>query len=128
MRRGRRLRVHAPLRRATPLKRRRSRPRRGPARSPAYLAWVRTLKCAAPQGLHGCRGKVEAHHAGARGLGQRAGDDTAIPLCTFHHRAWHDGRGVFVDWDKATRAAWVAAVVSEVQQRWLDRTPPLGSA
>lgn len=134
MRRGRRLRS-GPLRRATPpkrttpIKRRRSRPRRRPAApDPAYLAWVRTLKCSAPHGPHGCQGKVQAHHAGVRGLGQRADDHTAIPMCTYHHRAWHDGRGVFVGWDRQLRWAWAAEVIAETQQRWLQVTPARGSA
>ena len=117
-----------PLKRRTPLKPRRSRPRRGPARHPAYLAWVRTLKCAAPQGPHGCRGPIEAHHAGPRGLGQKADDHTAIAMCRYHHRCWHDGRGVFVGWDRQLRAAWVEVVIGETQQHWLDRTPSRGSA
>jgi hypothetical protein len=135
VRRGRRLRSTGPLKRGTPIKRRapikprRSRPRRRPyAPDPAYLAWVRTLRCSAPHGPHGCRGAVQPHHAGARGLGQKADDHSAVALCDFHHRSWHDGRGVFLGWDRHTRAAWAAEVIGQTQQLWLDRTPPRGSA
>jgi hypothetical protein len=54
----------------------------GPESAPRYLAWIRTLPCAA------CgRWPVEAHHAGKRGYGEKASDYTAIPLCAEHHRA-----------------------------------------
>jgi len=80
----------------------------------AYLERVRLLGCRA-FGLSQCGGRVEAHHAGARGLGQRAHDRTAIPLCSWHHRAWHDARGPFADWDRARRRAWAEAEVAAVQ-------------
>ena len=43
---------------------------------------------------------VEVHHIRATaGMGQRAGDDEAIPLCVWHHRtgpqAFHNGPGIF---------------------------------
>lgn len=125
----------AALTRRTPLKRRarlrprRDRPRRRPTPAdPEYLARVRTLRCAAPHGPSGCHGAIEAHHAGPRGLGQRADDRTAIPLCRYHHRAWHDGRGVFADWAHEVRAVWVAAVIAETQRQLEDEAPTRGSA
>ena len=33
-----------------------------------------------------CAGPVEADHAGRRGRGRKADDDTVIPLCVRHHR------------------------------------------
>lgn len=58
----------------------------------AYLAWVRTLPCRLAA-LGDCRGPVEADHAGRRGLGQRAPDETCIALCARHHADRHDVRG-----------------------------------
>ncbi len=83
------------IERRTPLKRytrprpRRSKPRRGPERSPEYLAWIRTLRCAVCQRAFG----IEAAHTnatGMRGIGQKASDYSAIPLCFRHHRVDRD--------------------------------------
>lgn len=60
-------------------------------KDPAYLKWLHTLKCVACSGgeiiVH--QGfsviQIQAHHAGTRGLSQRASDRTAIPLCRYHH-------------------------------------------
>lgn len=70
-----------------------------------YLGWVRARACVlAPLG---CFGRVQAHHAGTdRGMGQRAHDDTAIPLCAHHHRAWHDLGQPFRAMTKDQRRAW----------------------
>ena len=94
------LRRSVPLRRSAPLKRgmapkrlvpvrkKRLDPRRGPDRSPDYLAWIRTLRCVVcgrPPGSV----LIEAAHTnamGPRGLGQKSTDFSAIPLCSGHHR------------------------------------------
>jgi hypothetical protein len=85
------LRRSAPLRRGLPPKRhvpvrkKRSRPRRGPDRNPHYLAWIRTLPCV----VCGTSSAVEAAHTnalGPRGMGQKTSDFSAIPLCSGHHQ------------------------------------------
>ena len=53
-----------------------------PLRDPKYRAWVRFFPCA----VCGTRRGVEAAHTGPHGLGQKAGDDTVIPLCQKDHR------------------------------------------
>jgi hypothetical protein len=78
----------APERRV-PVRKKRSRPRRGPERSPEYLAWIRTLPCAVCAKGSAAAIFVEAAHTnamGGRGLGQKASDFSAIPLCSGHHR------------------------------------------
>jgi hypothetical protein len=68
---------------------------------------------------------------GERGLGQKAPDESAIAFCSFHHRAWHDSRGIFVDWTKERRAVWAAAVIADTQQWWVTQAaeaPTRGSA
>lgn len=90
------LRRITPLRRGRPPKRfvavrkKRARPRRGPARCPEYLAWIRTLPCilCAPPTLTRLV-LTEAAHTnalGPRGISQKASDFSAIPLCAEHHR------------------------------------------
>src|ERR1022692_1752858 len=94
------VRRRVPLRRSVPLQRglppkrlvamrkKRLDPRRGPDRSPDYLAWIRTLGCV------GCGRPpgsvvIEAAHTNAvspRGMGQKSSDFSAIPLCAAHHR------------------------------------------
>jgi len=57
-----------------------------PLRDSRYLAWIRTLPCV----ICGSRRGVEAAHTGPRGLGQKASDTSAIPLCHRHHRTGND--------------------------------------
>ena len=67
-----------------------------PARSPKYLAWIRTLPCLVCGRAIG----VEAAHTGPHGIGQKSADTSAIPLCVQHHRTGRDsyhrlGRRIF---------------------------------
>ena len=57
-----------------------------PARSSAYLAWIRTQPCV----VCGRTRWIEAAHTGLRGLGQKSSDFSAIPLCGAHHRTAKD--------------------------------------
>jgi hypothetical protein len=88
LRRGAPLKRGMAPRRLVPVRRKRLDPRRGPDRSPDYLAWIRTLRCVVcgrPPGSV----LIEAAHTnalGPRGLGQKASDFSAIPLCSGHHR------------------------------------------
>lgn len=63
-------------------------------------------------------GHVEAHHAGVRGLGQKAGDDTCIPLCSFHHGALTDRRVPFRGWPRGAVKTWELAMVAEYRRRY----------
>ena len=82
-----------PPKRRVPVRRTRSRPRRGPGRSPDYLAWIRTLGCVVCSRVSGGATVIEAAHTnvlGARGMGQKASDFSAVPLCSGHHREYPD--------------------------------------
>ncbi len=81
------------------------------------LLWTKRQRCCAPDAPSSCGGVVEAHHAGRRGVGQKCHDDEAIPLCTGHHRAWHDHRRPF-DWVNAKRREWADERIAEAQARW----------
>ncbi len=95
-----------------PIPHKRSNPRRGPLKDPAYLNWIRLLPCLccekedrrheAFKAIIQGRGiadvtthvaypnqqtRTEAAHVGDRGLGQKCSDHEAIPLCAAgHHR------------------------------------------
>ena len=78
-----------PPQRRVPVRKKRFRPRRGPDRSPEYLAWIRTLGCVVCARVSGGATVVEAAHTntlGRRGMGQKTSDFSAIPLCADHHR------------------------------------------
>jgi len=65
-------------------------------KSAKHLAWVRTLGCSAMS--ISCEGPVQAHHllrpwAGSRGMGLKADDRNAIPLCLNHHLSLHQKYG-----------------------------------
>lgn len=104
-----------PLTRHTRLKPRRSTPRRSSrVRDPEYMAIVRTLPCAAI-GLpgHQCDGSIHAHHAGYRGVSQKADDNTTIPLCQVAHANWHDCNGCFAGWERDEREAFAVIKIAE---------------
>ncbi len=81
------------LTRSKPLARspiRRKPPRKRKGSDPAYLAFIREQPCAVCSRKWWIKrqdSKTQAAHVGARGLGQKAPDKTAIPLCRFHHLA-----------------------------------------
>ena len=56
--------------------------------SPAYLAYVRKHPCC----LCGRSEGIEAHHWSHHGgvMGAKVDDYRTVPLCTEHHRYWHD--------------------------------------
>lgn len=98
-------------------------------RDHAYLAWVRAQPClllgiedrmyTRPPGE--CWGAIEAHHAGVKpGVGLKADDRTAIPLCHRHHRELEDKSGWFEGWTKAAMREYEDARISEVQNAWED--------
>lgn len=58
--------------------------RRGPARDPAYRAWIRTLPCT----ICGAGWRVEAAHTGSDGgMAMKPSDYSCIPLCRNCHTA-----------------------------------------
>lgn len=89
------------------------------------MLWVKTLPCAAREvGLdsaYPCGGVVEADHAGRRGLGQKASDDTTYPICTQHHRERTDFSGAFKSWTNPQMRAWLAEQVEQTQAAWRAR-------
>jgi len=105
----------SPLRAKAPMNRKRekrSAPKRRTIdtrwRSPAYLAWVRTLPCCVC-GASPC----DAHHMvgmhGVGGMGLKAEDSMAMPLCRACHMELHREPG------------WL-----QHQPRWLRHTIALG--
>ena len=82
-----------PPKRIVPVRKVRSRPRRGPERCKDYLSWIRTLPCTVCLGVSGAATVIEAAHTnalGPRGMGQKTTDFSAIPLCSGHHRENRD--------------------------------------
>lgn len=80
-----------------------------------YVAWIHDLPCSARNLGDNCDGPIEAHHAGSRGMSQRAHDNTCIALCRRHHRAWHDFGAPF-DKPKAERKDMVADMIAKTQE------------
>lgn len=70
----------------------------GVPQNPKYLAFVRCFPCILKNlpiygaffdtvvGAHVCSGKIESAHTGRHGGGQKAADETALPMCTNAHR------------------------------------------
>lgn len=115
------------MKRSKPLKRhdwmRRRKRRKKPGDDPWYLEAVRGLPCVV-QRIHvnwPCEGRVHAHHAGRRpGVGLKAPDETAIPLCAIHHAQWHGAYGLFALMTSAERRSWADDRIEETQLRLMS--------
>lgn len=59
-----------------------------PARSRSYLDFIRAMACC----ICSAPPPSDPHHWGERGMGQKATDFSAVPLCRVHHDQWHDHR------------------------------------
>lgn len=133
------------LKRKTPTGR--SRMRRNP-RSTSYsrrdrdfdrMEWCKTLPCDLglwpdptaytlwPEGsrrlIGYCDGVTEAHHAGVHGVGQKAPDDTVIPLCQHHHQCLTDRRECFAGWPHGSLKTWELAAIEKYQRLYLESKP-----
>jgi hypothetical protein len=117
-----------PLRRKNWLNRKATRVRRRSAykerpRDMDRINWIWTLPCAARK-LSGCFGRVEADHAGRRGIGRKAPDDTCIPLCSRHHGQRDAFKGPFREWDQQRMRHWLATLVEHYQKLYEERGQP----
>jgi hypothetical protein len=90
-----------------------------PMRDAAYLAFVRERDCCARDGVFtSCDGPIEAHHFGPRGMGQKADDWYAVPLCQYCHRHFHD-HGQLPHLNRADTEDLFAAAQRELLLEWL---------
>jgi len=70
--------------------RHRNSPRPAEKSAPGYLQWLRGRNCAVNN--HDCKWGIEAahvDHGGDKGMGTKASDRFAIPLCGWHHDKQH---------------------------------------
>lgn len=86
----------------------------------AYLAWVASQQCIVCESQFKLQpSRSYAHHAGQRGLGRRADDATAIPLCWRHH-----DRASSISIHALGKRFWVVyklernVVIAELQERY----------
>jgi hypothetical protein len=128
-----------PLRRSTRLRARGNTKYRRRERDFEFMGWVKKQPCiarslpplrfiaatAAERWLHAtqtpCTGRVEADHAGERGIGQKADDRTCIPLCTRHHRERTDHSFSFKFLVRDELRAWRAEAITRTQTAWEQR-------
>jgi hypothetical protein len=97
-----------------------------PWRSEAYRAFVRDRRDCACCGAFAGSGDLvmEAHHHGPHAMGQKAGDETCIPLHLRCHRYFHD-HGTFKGMDRAETDAVAARTQAELLTAYCHLT--LGS-
>lgn len=109
-----------PLKRRKPMRRGRPKPTayRRRVRNLPYMAWIRAQACAA-RWMGGCRGRIEADHAGERPVGRKADDLTCIPLCHTHHVQRGSFSGPFRSWNRAGMREWLDAGVLHYQRMYV---------
>lgn len=86
-------------------------------RSSVFLAYVRTLPCAACSS----RNRVEAHHWGSRGKGRKATDAQAVPLCKRDHDEYHGTGRIGRLTPRQTREAFALWSVRVLTAYLIDR-------
>ena len=98
------------------------------------MTWCRAQPCAlsrpgascielwhGPPDVDACRDAIQAHHAGEHGLGNKAPDDTVIPLCDHHHDDLTDRRGCFAGWPRRQLKVWELAMIEMYQRAYAER-------
>ncbi len=84
------------------------------------MRWCRRQPCCA-RDLGGCSGRVQADHAGRRGIGQKALDNTVIPMCETHHACRDAFNGVFKKWNQSKMRAWLIEKIAYYQMLYERR-------
>lgn len=90
---------------------------RSPARSAAYMAYVRTHACCACSAA----APSDPHHWGPRGIGQKTDDFRCVPLCRRCHDSWHDHHVVAGETDKVGTERRFALVQVRLLIEWILR-------
>ncbi len=112
----------ASLQRSTkPIRRKRTKPRRGPLRDRAYMNWLKERDCcvcakSAPwvKGHRQMGVQIDPAHTENNGMRSKGPDSSCAPLCRFpHHREYDAGRKAFemkygVDMKNEAAAHWAA--------------------
>lgn len=84
-----------------------------------FMAYILKQPCAVRHGnvvvIHPCEGRVQADHAGTRGLGVKSADDTCIPLCRKHHGERTDYKGFFKNWKGPQMREWCDRMIHYYQ-------------
>jgi hypothetical protein len=71
----------------------------------AHLDLIRSLECVLSEDpRHTCSRRIEAAHLGNRGRGQKAPDETAVPMCDSAHRT---GQKALQKGEKTFFSYWV---------------------
>lgn len=95
----------------------------------AYLEFIRSLPCC----MCDRRGPSHPHHSTGAGMGLKAPDREAMPLCAPHyssrgspvagcHRDFHDGNGAFDGWTRADKNLWQGLQVARCQELYAIRS------
>lgn len=85
-----------PPKRRTPVRRKRTKPRRGPIRMPLYRRWLREeCKCVVCCRATSTLFTVDPAHTQNNGMRSKGPDSSCAPLCRVHHREYDAGREAF---------------------------------
>ena len=81
---------------------------------PKYLQWIREQPCVMCKRTP----SAEVHHETGAGMGLRAHDHKAMPLCHRCHMAFHAVHGPFKGWDRKKLNEWQKEQYQRTRQRW----------
>ncbi len=91
-----------------------------------FMMFVKSLPCllAGNPEAGPCSGVTEADHAGLRGMGQKAPDNTCVSLCSRHHRDRHGCMGFFRGRERLWKREWRANAIAFTQARYAEHACP----
>jgi len=115
------------LPRYTPLKRKRSTPRRGPLRDTQYRRYVKQFACVVFEYSEGpeipCApfAFVDPAHTGNNGMSSKGSDSSCVPLCRKHHREYDANRAAF----EMKYGLNMKRIATELYQKYLRAETPV---
>ena len=118
-----------------PVRKKRSKPRRGPWRSAEYRQWLHGQFCAVlvetedqlvrrgePLGSTNCdcaiTDLIDPAHTENNGMSSKGPDSSCVPLCREHHREYDAGREAF----EKKYGVDMKALAAEYYAKWLSET------
>lgn len=81
------------------------------------VAWVSSMPCVV---AHCYNGPCHGHHVRSDGMGRKAHHSAIVPLCAFHHDAYHAlGPDTFLSRHPLVRGESFAVHAADTHRRWL---------
>ena len=86
---------------------------------PDYIHWLKGQPCNQCGAQRGC----DAHHRTGAGMGMRAHDHLAMPMCRYCHDTFHASSGSFKTMEKQARRAYQDEAIQRCRRVYSSKAP-----